>query len=267
MPHLPATLRTAFALSATLCVSACAGARSGSAAAPVVPTVTPTRFVAHVVTHDAKLIGTTVGGVRVTVREAATGRELVSGLHLGATGDTKRIMQDPRVRGDSLFAGRDGARFEATLPLAVPTLVDVIAEGPLGYPDQLVSSTKRLLLVPGRDLTGDGIVLEMHGYVLDILAPDTTTAVPSGSDVKARVRMLCSCPTEPTGMWRVEQLHARLWQGNAIVGEVPLAYAGEPSTWSARLPRVAAGRYTLEVVAASPKSATFGVVRRTLTVR
>jgi hypothetical protein len=223
--------------------------------------------VVHVVTHDAKLIGSAVGGVRVSVREAATGRELASALHLGPTGDTKRIMQDPRTRGDSLFAGREGARVEATLPLAVPTVVDIIAEGPVDYPDQLVSTTKRLLLVPGRDVTGDGIVLEMHGYVLDVLAPDTTAAVASGSQVRARVRMLCSCPTEPTGLWRVEELTARLWQGNAIVGSVPLTYAGETSTYRAALPRVPAGRYTLEIVAASPKSATFGAVRRTLTVR
>lgn len=267
MPRPLALLRAGFPAIALLVLAACGGARAGSAPAPSVPSVTPTRLVAHVVTHDAKLIGTAVGGVRVTVREAATGRELVSGLQLGPTGDTKRIMQDPRVRGDSLFAGREGARFEATLPLSVPTLVDIIAEGPLGYPDQLVSTTKRLLLVPGRDLSGDGVVLEMHGYVLDVLAPDTTTAVPSGSEVRARVRMLCSCPTDPTGMWRVDQVSARLWQGNAIVGEVPLTYAGEASTYTARLPRVSAGGYTLEIVASSPKSATFGVVRRTLTLR
>lgn len=248
-------------------LAACGGSRPASAPTPVVPTVTPTRIIVHAVTHDAKLIGTAVGGVRITIREVSSGRELVSGLHLGPTGDTKRIMQDPRVRGDSLFAGREGARFEATLPLAVPTLVDVTAEGPVQYPDQLVSTTKRLLLVPGRDITGDGLVLAMHGYVLDVLAPDTTSTVESGSEVRAQVRMLCSCPTEPTGLWRVEQVSARLWQGNAIVGEVPLAYAGTPSTYTARLPRVAAGRYTLEIVAASPKSATFGAVRRTLTVR
>jgi hypothetical protein len=260
----PAALAATFAV-ATL--AACGGSRSAATPAPVVPGIVPTRVVVHVATHDAKLIGTTVGGVRVTVREAATGRELVSGLHLGATGDTKRIMQDPRVRGDSLFAGRDGARFEATLPLSVPTLVDVIAEGPLGYPDQLVAASKRLLLVPGRDVVGDGLVLEMHGYVLDVLAPDTTSAVGGGSEVRARVRMLCSCPTEPTGMWRVESVVARLVQNGAIVREVPLAYAGEASTYAARLPGVPAGRYTLEIVAASPGSATFGVVRRTLTIR
>jgi hypothetical protein len=247
-------------------LTACGGARATPPAA-VSPGVIPTRVIVHVVTHDAKLIGSAVGGVRVRIRDATTGRELASALHLGPTGDTKRIMQDPRTRGDSLFAGREGARVEATLPLSVPTLVDIVAEGPLDYPDQLASTTKRLLLVPGRDVTGDGIVLEMHGYVLDVLAPDTTTAVPGGSEVRARVRMLCSCPTEPTGLWRVDELTARLWQGSTIVGSVPLAYAGEASTYRASLPRVPAGRYTLEIVAASPASATFGAVRRTITVR
>lgn len=232
------------------------------------PSATPTRVVVHVVTHDAKLIGTAVGGVRVSIREAATGRELMSGLQLGPTGDTPRIMQQPRVRGDSLFAGRAGARFEATLPLSVPTYVDVSAEGPLDYPDQMVSASKRMLLVPGQDITGDGVVLELHGYLLDVLAPDTASAgLESGSEVRVRVRMLCSCPTEPGGMWEVERVTARLWKGGAVAGEVVLGYAGETSLYTARLPRVASGEYVLEVVAGSAKSATFGVVRRGVTIR
>lgn len=251
----------------TLLLTACGGARTDTAPSPRVPVAQPTRLLVHVVTHDAKLIGTSVGGVRVTVREVASGRELASGLHLGPTGNTPRIMQEPRARGDSLFAGREGASFQATLPLTVPTLVDVTAEGPLEYPDQQVSTTKRLLLVPGQEVTGDGVVLEMHGYLLDVLAPDTTSAIASGSEVRARVRMLCSCPTTPTGMWQVEQLTARLRQGDAVMGEVSLAYADEASTYQARLPRVPAGQYTLEIVAASPGSATFGMVRRTITVR
>jgi hypothetical protein len=253
------SLRT---LTGVLILTSCArtpATRVATAAAPVT-----TRIVTHVVTHDAKLIGTAVGGVRVTIRDAATGRVLAEGRHEGGTGDTKRIMQDPRKRGDVLFATADGARWEAMLPLTTPTMVVIEAEGPLGYPDQMARASKRMVLVPGRDVGGDGIVLEMNGYVIDVLAPDTTAAIASGStlSVRARVRMLCSCPTQPGGMWEVTEVRARLLRDGAVVQEALLLYAGEASTYAGALALPAAGPYVLEVVAATPSRASFGVVRR-----
>lgn len=227
-----------------------------------------TRVVTHVVTHDAKLIGTTVGGVRVTIRDAASGRVLAEGIHNGGTGDTKRIMQDSRKRGDTLFTAADGAKFEATVSIATPTLVDVLAEGPIGYPDQLVRASKRVLLLPGRDVRGDGIVLELHGYVIDLMGPDTTQALPASSSIKirARVRMLCSCPTQPGGMWEVRDVVARLVRDSKVVRQTALVYAGESSIYSGELAQVDPGVYQLEVIAANPTAATFGIVKRRVTI-
>lgn len=220
----------------------------------------------HAVTHDAKLIGTTVGGVRITITDVASGRVLVEGRHDGATGDTRRIMQTPRARGDTIFTAADGARFETSLALAAPTVVEVAAEGPLGYPDQMARTTKRLVLVPGHHVGGDGVVLELHGYVLDLLTPDTTRSLPAGTPlpVRARVRMLCSCPTQPGGMWEVGEVEARLIQGDRVVQRAPLAYDGEASHYAGTLRAPGAGRYTLEVVAAAGGTPTFGVVRRSV---
>jgi hypothetical protein len=268
MRRRPRSTTPRLAAAACLLLGACAMSRTTTAAAggatAGASTAVPTRLVVHVITHDAKLIGSAVGGVRITVRDAASGRLLAEGMHEGGTGDTKRLMQDPRRRGDTLFTAPDGARFEATIPLSTPSMVEITAEGPVGYPDQMARTSKRLVLVPGRDVGGDGVVLEMHGYVIDLLGPDTTAALPAGSDlaIRARVRMLCSCPTQPGGMWEVESISARLWQGGTLVHEAPLSYAGEPSSYAGRLPSAAPGTYLLEVVAASPRSASFGVVRR-----
>jgi hypothetical protein len=270
LPRAPRPVRLVAGLAAALLLAGCAGAGAGRPGAPATPGQgVPTRVTVHVVTHDAKLIGTAVGGVLVTIRDPATGRVLAEGTHLGGTGDTKRLMQDARVRGEPLFTAADGARWQATIALTAPTMVEVSAEGPLGYPDQMARTTKRLVLLPGRHVEGDGLVLEMHGYVIDLLAPDTSTAVRGGTTipVRARVRMLCSCPTQPGGMWQVEAIAARLVQEGDVVREVPLAYASEASTYAGSLPSVPPGRYVLEVVAASPKAATFGVVRRRITVR
>lgn len=261
------------AFTASTAIAACAtGAVPGApaAASPAASAATtPTRIVTHVVTHDAKLIGSAVGGVRITVRDAATGDLLAEGLHEGSTGDTRRIVTEPRRRGESVFETPGAGRWATTLALTGPTMVDVAAEGPLGYPDQMVRATKRLLLVPGQHVEGDGIVLEMHGYLIDVQSPDTATAARGGSPlpVRARVRLLCSCPTQPGGMWEVEAVRARLKQQGRIVAETPLAYAGTESTYEGTLPAAPAGAYELEIIAASPRTATFGRVERRVVLR
>ncbi len=263
-------MRTQLIAVLALLTTACSGSRSGVSSAPVsASTVVPTQLTVHVQTHDAKLIGTAVGGVRITVRDVDNDRVLATGLHEGATGDTKRLMQTPVTRGDRLFSSSDGARFQTSIPLSAPTLVEITAEGPLGYPDQLVSSSKRLTLVPGRHLTGDGLVLVMHGYIIDLVAPDSSLVVAASrrTNVRARVRMLCSCPTGPDQLWKVNDVRARLIQNGMVLHDAVLPFAGEGSEYAGELPSLAAGQYMLEIVAASPDIATFGVMRRTLTVR
>lgn len=261
------TLIRSCAAAATLATLAgCATFGGGKSPSPLSPTAT--RVVTHVVTHDAKLIGTAVGGVRVSIREAATGRLLAEGRQEGGTGDTRRIMQEPRKRGEEIFTVGDGARYEATITLTEPTMVEVTAEGPLNYPDQMARASTRLWIFPGRDVTGDGVVLAMHGYVIDLLAPDTTVALRASSriSVRARVRMLCSCPTQPGGMWEVGDIVARLVRDQTVVREAKLAYAGEASTYAGEIEVPGAGRYALEVLAANPGAATFGIVRRWVSV-
>lgn len=263
------TLRRTLLLLALAPLAACASGRGTSSAPVSANTVVPTQLIVHVPTHDAKLIGSAVGGVRITVRDVNEDRTLVTGLHEGTTGDTRRIMETPRARGDKLFTTSDGARFQATIPLSSATLVEVTAEGPLGYPDQMARTSKRLVMVPGRHLTGDGLVLEMHGYIIDLLAPDSALSVQANSrtTVRARVRMLCSCPTGPDEMWKVSDVRARLIRDGMVVRDVVMPYAGAASEYAVELPGVAAGQYTLEIIAASPDIATFGVLRREVVAR
>ncbi|MEO6258798.1 MAG: hypothetical protein ABIP63_00545, partial [Thermoanaerobaculia bacterium] len=117
-----------------------------------------THVIVHVVALDAKLIGSHVGGARVTIRDADSGRLLASGIQKGETGDTKTIMKEPRVRGVSLYSTPGAAAFETTLKLSRPTRVRIRAEGPLGNAQATAQAETTLVLLPGRDLRGDGIV-------------------------------------------------------------------------------------------------------------
>lgn len=228
----------------------------------------PARIRVHVVSRDAKLIGTAVGGVWVTVRDAATGRALAEGLHTGGTGDTRRIMQVPRLRDSTLFTTEGAAQFTATIPLTRPTPVIISAHGPLDFPDQAVTVTKHLLLVPGEDILGDGVVLEMHGLIVEVLEPaDPARGAGEPISVRARVRMLCSCPTGPSQLWSAGTVRARLLRDGVVVSEAPLAAAGEASLYAGRITAPAAGRYLLAVTASDPARANAGVARREVVVQ
>lgn len=226
----------------------------------------PTEIRVHVVSRDAKLIGTTVGGVWVTIRDAASGRTLAEGLHTGGTGDTRRIMQTPRIRDSTLFTTDGAAQFTATIPLSRPTPVIVTAHGPLAFPDQAVTSTKQLMLVPGEHLLGDGVVVELHGLIVEIQEPAVNAVSGGQVSVRARVRMLCSCPTGSDQLWSAGMVRARLVRDNTVVAEAPMSGAGEPSIYVGSLAVPGPGRYVLEVLASDPARGNAGMARREVTV-
>lgn len=239
---------------------------AGASAQPV-----PTDVVVRAVAHDAKVVGSSVGGVRVTIREAETGRILAEGTQKGGTGDTELIMRRPHERGATVYGTSDAAAFRATLDLDGPTVVKVTAEGPLGPDHAIRSASRTLLLLPGRDVTGEGVVLELQGLVARLESPEAE-ASPAGGEVipvRATVEMMCGCPVTPGGLWDADRMEvrARLTRDGRLVGETVLRYAGEPSTFEGELPvPPGKGTYELVVTAAQDDAANFGVARRAVTV-
>ena len=57
---------------------------------------TATSVNVRVISKDAKFIGSSTGGVSVELRNADTEDRLAEGIVEGGTGDTKRIMREPR---------------------------------------------------------------------------------------------------------------------------------------------------------------------------
>src|ERR1700719_1543924 len=90
-----------------------------------------TKVMIRAVARDAKVIGTHVGGARITVKDAATGEILAQGMQQGGTGDTNAIMKTPHTRGMSVFSSPDASGYLAVLHLDKPTVVEISAEGPL----------------------------------------------------------------------------------------------------------------------------------------
>lgn len=236
---------------------------------------TATRVMVRAVSKDAKVIGSGVGGARIAIRNARTGEVLAEGVQEGTTGSTEAIMLSPRLRGLTAYgADPEAAGFLAILELEEPTPVEVLAEGPLGTPHAIQRASKTLLLIPGRDVMGEGVVLELNGFTVELLEPAPPEGAgpaelgPGPIQVRARVTLLCGCPTEPGGLWDSEQYEilARLLLEGRAVAETPLAYSGTRSEFVGTLPDPGPGAATLEVLAADPGRANFGMVRREVRV-
>ena len=56
-----------------------------------------TNVIIRAKSKDAKFIGTKMGGAMVVVRDSETGKVLAEGLTAGSTGDTGKIMMEPKT--------------------------------------------------------------------------------------------------------------------------------------------------------------------------
>lgn len=229
---------------------------------------TETKVMIRAVARDAKVIGTHVGGARITVKDAATGEILAQGMQQGGTGDTDLIMKKPRTRGMALYNTPDTSGYLAVLHIDKPTVVEISAEAPLGNAQATQRSSKTMLLVPGQDVMGDGVLLEIHGFIVTALAPLADAKVKAGSpfELRATVTMACGCPTEPDGLWDANRIHvvARLVRDGKVQSEIPMTYAGVQNTFHVDVPVTASGPMELQVLAMDPVSANFGMMKEAI---
>jgi hypothetical protein len=85
----------------------------------------PTPVTVRVISQDAKFVGDGMGGARVTLRDARTGRVMANGVTKGGTGDTDQIMKS--IGRSPLRASAEAAAFFATLEIERPTLPEMPA--------------------------------------------------------------------------------------------------------------------------------------------
>lgn len=227
-----------------------------------------TRLTVRVYSRDAKVVGTKVGGAKITIRDSRSGKVLAEGEHLGKTGNTKKIMVEPHERNAQIYAADDSASFVANLDLAEPTWVDVLAEGALGYPQSSTRASKTLLLIPGEHVEGEGLLLELHGFNIELLAPTEGVVKSVSVPVRIKLTMVCGCPIEPDGLWNADEINVRVQvrREGELVSEHPMKYAGEVSHFEAELAALGPGNYTLRILASNPKIVNFAMYDHELAV-
>ena len=229
-------------------------------------TAISTPVVVRVVAAHAMALGDNVGGAAVTIRDAQTGTILASGRQSGPSGDARSIMQTPHLQIEPVYSVRESASFSADLKLTKPTLVEIVGEGPLKFPQAMRRASKIVLLYPGKGVTGDGIVLELNGLLVNIEAPTTDRPLGIGDEgtIRATVKMLCGCVVEPFGNWdsRKMDLYGELRLGEKVIQRIDLYHQAKGSfTGAFQIPRSLKGEQSiaLRLVAADADAANVGV--------
>jgi hypothetical protein len=228
---------------------------------------TPTTILVRVVGHGAMVLGKEVGGARVTITDVVTKQILSTGVQQGEAGDQNQIMRTPRLMEEPHYSSRPAAAFTATLNLLHPTLVEVTAEGPLAHPASSQRATTTVWLIPGQDMTNDGIVLHLHGYIVQIEHPGQGEPLIAKDDVilRASVRTLSGALVRPHGDWDSRKLHiyGELMIGNRVLERLQMFYNNARATFEAPffvpLSQDAPDGMTLRVIVSDPASGNFGI--------
>jgi|GEM_PF-70759 len=221
--------------------------------------------------QGAKFIGTSMGGVRILIRDAATEELLASGVTGGSTGDTERIMKEKQGVHDFL-ATPDAAVFHATVDIDQPTKIKVEATGPLAQPQAMQTATVTQWLIPGKSIVeGDALLLTLPGFVVDILSPPAhkkLTGTPQTIDLSANVTLMCGCPVEPDGLWDATryQIRMQLKRDGETVATHSLEYAGKPSQFKRQIKLLKPGTYEVIVYAFDPHNGNTGIDKTTFIV-
>jgi hypothetical protein len=246
------------------------GALAGLVLVPAAACAEPTQITVRVLSKDAKFVGTSMGGVKVTLRDARTGEVLATGLTKGGTGDSKRVMHTNAGRRAQL-SDPSVAKFDTTLDLDAPRLIEVEAYGPMAQPQAAVRVVSSQWVVPGKGISGgDGWVLELPGFVVAVPTPPAHVKLGAtdGVDVRANVVMMCGCPIEPGGLWDANKLEvqALVSRDGKKVASIPLRYAGKVSQFKGTVPIDASGTYDVLVYAHDSSNGNTGIDRTTFIV-
>ncbi len=236
----------------------------------------PTHVVVLVIANGGKFVGDDIGGALVTIRDAHTREVLASGRTHGGSGLSNLPTIDVNLLQD--IPDEEAARFEATLALDAPRLVEVTAFGPLAAQAAAARATTTAWLLPATaDADSNRVVLTLRGLVVQIVEPPThflpTTPAPLPIALRANVTMMCGCPIGPSLPWRPDdyQVEATILDPAGGRHVVPLAFDadapdGAPSQFVGTWTAPTSGIYEVVVTAHQPIHDNTGVDRATVIV-
>jgi hypothetical protein len=175
---------------------------------------TETKIMIRAKARDAKFIGTSLGGAHIIIRNKLNQRILAEGNTTGSTGNTDLIMKTPKVRGNSITDAQTGG-FMAAVDIDEPTFVNIEVISPLNSKQAQAVVSTELWLIPGKHILGEGVILEIPGYIIDILKPRTHQYIALNSIkdkpflFQANVVMMCGCVIDKGGVWNSDEIEVK----------------------------------------------------------
>lgn len=175
---------------------------------------TPTKIMIRAKARDAKFIGSSLGGAYIIVRDKTSQKILAEGKTTGGTGNTDLIMKNAKARGTSITDAQT-AGFTANIDISEPTFVTVEVISPFNNKQAQAKVSTELWVIPGKDILGDGIILEIPGYIIDILKPRTHQYIPLKTikdkpfQFQANIVMMCGCVIDKGGVWDSEEIDVK----------------------------------------------------------
>ena len=166
----------------------------------------------------------------------------------------------------------DAAVFHAVVDIAEPRRIEVTARGPLGQPQATNTASVTQWVVPGKPVTGgDGLLLELPGFVVDVLAPPAhlkLSGAPQSVSLRANVCMMCGCPVTPGGLWDADRFEvaAIVYRNGKKLGPTftQIRWPGKPVPRGPGNQR--GGSYEVVVFAYDPANGNTGVDKTTFIV-
>ncbi|MBN9296014.1 MAG: hypothetical protein J0I41_03335 [Filimonas sp.] len=226
---------------------------------------TPTKLIVRVKAKDAKFIGTGIGGAYIVIKNNLTGEVLAKGLTQGASGSTELLMQSALGRKQVLTDNKT-AKFEASIDITEPLLVDVQATAPVAKRGAAINGTTQLWLIPGKNIEGDGLIIELPGFVLDILNPTThafiqQAAIKEPLELKVSLTMLCGCTITKGGVWDADSIEVAgyIKKDGIRTKDITLKLSKEANIFTTPLPASEKGTYQVTVYAYDPRTGNTGV--------
>lgn len=221
----------------------------------------PTKVVVRAKAKDAKFIGSSIGGAKVIIRDALTEEILSQGITEGSTGNTTLIMKEPYERYKSIVDD-ETAKFEAVVNIEEPIFVTIEVLAPMNQPQARVAASTQLWLIPEKHIVGDGIVLEVPGFIVNVLSPQTHEFLtPSTVRLKANVVMMCGCTISNGGLWDAEQIEVQaiVKRDGEQVKTVVLSVLDKVNTFEADVDLTDPGTYEVIIYAFDSRTGNTGV--------
>lgn len=226
---------------------------------PLAAQAEDTEVMVRVKANDSKYMGTSVGGLRVTVADAETGELLDEGWINGSTGDTDVLMKNPLKRGERQ-SDDDTAGYLANLDLDAPRLLRFTVMGPYGFRQAMQESSTTSWVVPGKDILGDGIILGMNGFIVDAWAQ-----VEKGYQVQlmTKASLMCGCPITEEGLWPASdyEVKAVIMRDEKEITETTMQFTGTTGLFRGELVLDEPGHYKAIVYLFDADTGNVGVDR------